>query len=104
MPLSKIKQEHLSTFIAFNGGGRKLLGERDDIDVLAIMAHESRNQNLIKLFEVLPPLAELKKARLEGELKKTAAAPEVKEEPKADDPKDLKADQKKDSSKKNHTN
>lgn len=71
MAQAKIKEEFKSTFIAFNGGGKKLLGERDDIDVLAIMAHESRNPTLLNLFEVLPPLADLKKARLDSELKKS---------------------------------
>lgn len=74
MPLSKIKDEFKSTFIAFNGGGRKLLGERDDIDVLAIIAHESQDKTLLVLFEELPPLAELKKARVEASLKKSPAA------------------------------
>lgn len=73
MPKSEIKEEFKTTLIAFNGGGRKTLGERDDIDVLAIMALESQNPELIKLFEVLPTLQELKSDQVESQLKKSDA-------------------------------
>lgn len=73
MPKSTIKEEFKSTLVVFNGGGRKLLGERDDIDVLAVMAIESQNPNLLKLFEYLPSLEELKSAQFETQLKKSVA-------------------------------
>lgn len=73
MPKSVIKEEFKSTLIVFNGGGRKTLGEREDIDVLAIMALESQNPDLLKLFEELPTLDELKKSQVESQLKKSDA-------------------------------
>lgn len=69
MATAKIKKEFLETFIAFGGGGSKLLGERDDIDQLAIIAHESGHKGLLNLFEVLPSLEELKKAKVDAQLK-----------------------------------
>ena len=57
-----------------SGGGRKPLGQRDDIDKLATMAHESQNPNLISLFEYLPSLEELKKGTVADVLKKSADA------------------------------
>lgn len=68
MALSKIKEGSRSAVIAFGNSGLPL-GQRDDIDQLAIIAHESNNPSLKAHFEYLPPLAELKKARFEAELK-----------------------------------
>jgi hypothetical protein len=73
MPKSIIKEEFKSTLVVFNGGGQKLLGEREDIDVLAVMALESQNPNLINLFEYLPSLEELKSAQFEAQIKKNDA-------------------------------
>jgi hypothetical protein len=73
MPKSIIKEEFKSTLVVFNGGGQKLLGEREDIDVLAVMALESQNRNLINLFEYLPSLEELKSAQFETQIKKNDA-------------------------------
>lgn len=72
-PISEIKEEFKSTLIVFNGGGQKTLGERDDIDVLAILAHKSQNPNLLKLFKFLPSLQELEQAKVESQLKKSPA-------------------------------
>lgn len=83
MPLSEIKDEYKNKVVIF-GNNRGLglpLGQRADIDLLAIMAHESGNHNLIKLFKTLPPLADLKKAKTESELKRPAAPPVEKKMP-----------------------
>jgi hypothetical protein len=74
MPKSVIKEEFKTTLIAFNGGGSKALGERDDIDALAIIARKSNNPNLLKLFKVLPSLQELQTDEVEKQLKKKDAA------------------------------
>lgn len=67
MPLSKIKSEHASKIIAFGKRSDIPIGQRADIDDLAIMAHESGNRNLIRLFETpIPDLATLKKAKTES--------------------------------------
>lgn len=77
MPI-KLKEEAKKKYIAF-GKTAKVLGERssEDIRDLAIMAQESGNPNLKILFDELPPLDELKGARVE-------AAKQIlpKEEPK----------------------
>lgn len=85
MPLSKIKEEYKSAFISFNGGGKIKLGERQDIDQLAILALESRNPNLTKLFSYLPTLEELKKSSLESALKKSAVVVKSKDVSKKED-------------------
>ena len=69
MPLSTIKRNYKSAVICFGNSGLPL-GQRDDIDDLAIMAHESNNPNLLKLFQELPSLEALKKARVEKQLQK----------------------------------
>lgn len=73
MPKSIIKEEFKSTLVVFNGGGQKLLGEREDIDVLAVIAQESQNASLINLFEYLPSLEELKSDQFESQIKKNDA-------------------------------
>lgn len=73
MALSKIKNEFLRKRIGFNKSMAPLY-KRDDIDQLAIMAHESNNPNLMKLFEELPELSVLKKAKVELELKRAVPA------------------------------
>lgn len=69
MPLSKIKNNYLSKRVAF-GKTAAPLYKRDDIDDLAIIARESGNKSLIDLFETLPELSVLKKARTDKQLKK----------------------------------
>lgn len=74
MPLSKIKPEHAKKYVGF-GTKTGNLGDRDDIDDLAIIAHESQDPSLLDLFESAPSLDDLKKAKTEGQLKpKTGAA------------------------------
>lgn len=70
MPLSKIKEEFKQKKISFGKNSDKPIGDRHDIDDLAVIARESGNPNLIRLFETLPELADLKKARLEPQLKR----------------------------------
>jgi hypothetical protein len=72
MPISKIKAEHAKKYIGF-GKYAKKLGERDDIDDLAIIAHESGDESIIDLFENLPSLADLKAAKTDSQLKKAPA-------------------------------
>jgi len=73
MALAKIKKEHETTVVAFGNSGLPL-GQRDDIDQLAIIAQESKNPSLLALFEKLPTLAELKKTKTDAELKAASAA------------------------------
>lgn len=68
MALSRIKEEYLQKRVAF-GKGAAPLYKRDDIDDLAIIALESKDKSLINLFEFLPPLAELKKKRVEEKIR-----------------------------------
>ncbi len=56
--------------IAFNRGGGRPLGQRDDIDKLAILAHESGDPSIKRFFSTLPSLEELKRAKVESELKR----------------------------------
>lgn len=67
MPLSTIKNKYLNKRVAF-GKTAAPLYKRDDIDELAIIALESRNKNLIDLFEILPALDVLKKAKTDQQL------------------------------------
>lgn len=69
MALAKIKNEYLGKRIGFNKSMAPLY-RRDDIDLLAIMALESKNPNLVKLFEILPELSVLKKAKTDAELRR----------------------------------
>lgn len=75
MALATIKSEYLGKRIGFNNSYAPLF-KRDDIDQLAIMALESNNPNLMKLFEILPELSVLKKAKTEAELKRVVPAVE----------------------------
>jgi hypothetical protein len=84
MAQAKIKEEYKSTVIAFGSSGLPL-GMRSDIDQLAIIALDSNDAYLKNLFEVLPSVAELKKSKVEAELKripvviKPVAAEDVKD-------------------------
>lgn len=73
MALAKIKNEFLGKRVGFNNSMAPLY-KRKDIDQLAIMAIESNNPNLMKLFDSLPELSILKKAKVEAELKRAAPA------------------------------
>lgn len=85
MPLAVIKEEFKTKRVAF-GKSAAFLGERDDIDDLAIMAQESKNPNLIRLFKVLPELSVLKKAKTESQLIRPKIQPQ-KTTSKTDKPK-----------------
>jgi hypothetical protein len=89
MALSKIKAEFLNKVVAFGKSG-KPLGERDDIDDLAIIALESGNKTLLVLFETLPSLGELKKAKTDLQLKKIAPVADVVDKYNEDPNKKLK--------------
>lgn len=67
MALAKIKEQYGATVVAFGNSGLPL-GQRDDIDDLAIMAQRSQDPTLIQLFEELPPLDELLKNKAEAAL------------------------------------
>lgn len=67
MALSKIKDQYASTVVAFGNSGLPL-GQRDDIDDLAIMAHRSQDPTLLELFETLPSLDELLKKKADDSL------------------------------------
>lgn len=71
-----VKNEFLQTVVAFGNSGLPL-GQRDDLIDLAIIAQESNDLTLLQLFEKLPSLATLKKAKTDKELK--AVLPEVVE-------------------------
>jgi hypothetical protein len=75
MPLSEIKEEFKNKRIAFGKGGYLPIGQREDIDELAIIAQESQDPSLVKLFKKLPDLSELKKAKTESQLKRTVTLP-----------------------------
>lgn len=62
---SIIKKEFAGKRVAFGNGGGPL-GERTDLDDLAIIAHKSQDPNILRLFEKLPPLADLLKAKTDS--------------------------------------
>ncbi|MFL5810371.1 MAG: hypothetical protein ACJ749_12680 [Flavisolibacter sp.] len=68
MALSVIKTEYKNKKIAFNDKASPI-GFRDDIDDLAIMALESNDPSLVKLFKKLPLLSQLKKIKTDEQLK-----------------------------------
>jgi hypothetical protein len=71
MPKSKIKKEFGDQHVAFGKGGRGLkLGQRTDIDKLAIIALQSGNRHLLDMFEQpMPSLDELLKDETDAQLK-----------------------------------
>jgi hypothetical protein len=74
MALAIIRKEFLSKRVAF-GKSAARLRDRTDIDDLAIIALESQNENLLRLFETpMPDLQLLKKNRIDGQLKNLVAA------------------------------
>lgn len=72
MSLATIKEEYKGRRVGFNNSA-KPLGQRKDIDDLAIIAIESQDPSLLRLFEKLPSLAELIKQRVESQLKRPYA-------------------------------
>jgi hypothetical protein len=80
----KIKKEFKGKYVAF-GSGNKPLGERDDINDLAIMAIESQDPTLLELFESLPDnVAGLKKAKTDAQLAAVPKPPTKTEKKKAE--------------------
>lgn len=72
MALTKIKKQFLHKRVAF-GNSAAPLGQRTDIDDLAILALESKDPTLLMLFESLPDLQALKKTKTDAQLKKVAS-------------------------------
>jgi len=62
MAAAKIKKEHKDRVVGFNNSVQPL-GERDDLDKLAEIAVRSKDQSLLDLFESVPTLKELDKAK-----------------------------------------
>jgi hypothetical protein len=59
----KIKKEYASTVIAFGNSGLPL-GQRDDLNELAIIAHQSQDPSLLELFDTLPSLEDLQREKV----------------------------------------
>jgi hypothetical protein len=55
----KIKNEFKAVQIGFNGSGLPL-GMRDDLDVLAQIAIDTKDESLLSMFENLPSATEIK--------------------------------------------
>lgn len=73
MPLSKIKDQFKDKLVAFGRNRSDVgIGYRADVDQLAIIALESNNPNLIRLFDVLPDLATLKANKVDAKIKEIA--------------------------------
>lgn len=66
----KIKKEFETEIVGFNGAALPL-GQRTDIEILATLALQSGNHNLLRYFEKLPTLPELETAKANTFLKKT---------------------------------
>lgn len=93
MALARIKQEFLNKRVAF-GKSAAPLYKRDDIDDLAIMALESKNPELLQMFEELPELSVLKKAKTDAELKALSPDTSVsKEDPNQENKKTIDIEQ-----------
>lgn len=76
----KIKKEYASTVIAFGNSGLPL-GQRDDLSDLAIIAHQSKDPSLLKLFETLPSLEDLQREKVQALLPVLSAIAETKDPP-----------------------
>lgn len=68
-----IKKDFLNKRVAF-GKSAAPLHKRDDIEELAIIAIESQDPTLLRLFESLPALAALKKKKTDRQLKEIVGA------------------------------
>lgn len=79
----KIKAEYGNTIIAFGDNG-VVLSKRSQSDLvnLGIIAHESKNPNLIKLFESLPSIDDLRRTKLEAAIQKYQAVSKPQPAPK----------------------
>lgn len=86
MPFSKIKTEFFNKRIAFGKKSDLPLGERQDIDDLAVIAIESQDRSLLRLFEKLPDLTQLKKQKTDEALKQAELQRQIAENKKKDAP------------------
>lgn len=70
-PMVTIKPTYQDTVIAFGNSGI-VLSKRphEDLIDLALMAHSSRDPTLLKLFENLPTVDQLKRLKMEGIIRK----------------------------------
>lgn len=71
MATAKIKEVFQTAVVAFGNSGLPL-GQRtpEEINQLAIIARQSKDPSLLQLFEELPALEELKREKVEAQLKK----------------------------------
>lgn len=74
----EIKAEYHNTAVAFGSSGA-VLSKRSQSDLLdlAIMAQDSKNPNLIKLFVELPSLDELRNMKMREKIQKINAEKKV---------------------------
>lgn len=71
--LATIKPEYKTKRVVYNNSG-VALGKRTDHNELAIIALESGDKSLLRLFENIPDLAALKKTKTESELNRPLPA------------------------------
>lgn len=76
----KVKKEFENEIVGFNGAAQPL-GQRTDLDMLAMLALQSNNHNLLRYFEKLPTLGELETAKANTFLKKTEESKAVHAKP-----------------------
>lgn len=88
MSLAKVKEEYRGKVIAFGRTKPGVpLGAREDIDALAIIALESNDRSLLRLFEQpMPALADLKTAKTETKIAAIQAKAEEPAVPKTRGP------------------
>lgn len=72
----KIKKEFETEIVGFNGAALPL-GQRTDLDMLALLALQSNNHNLLRFFEKLPTLQELENVKANAFIKKTEEVKKV---------------------------
>lgn len=75
-----IKKEYESTVVGFGNSGLPL-GKRDDLNDLAIIAHQSQDPSLLRLFETLPSLEDLQREKVKALLPVITALAETKDPP-----------------------
>lgn len=75
MGAAKIKKGNEEAVVGFNNSLAPL-GKRDDIDKLAELAVRSGDQSLLDLFESVPTIKELDKAKAAKFLEETQTSPE----------------------------
>lgn len=72
----KIKKEFETEIVGFNGAALPL-SQRTDLDMLALLALQSNNHNLLRYFEKLPTIQELENAKSNAFIKKTEEVKKV---------------------------